>query len=123
MSVSAQLMMKDVNVCRACDSLKYLSHLSIVELCDFLGVIIKKRLMVHQLKSVHPESCSANPVWDRKRSMRALVKSRSGNTQVWHEWHMTAGAKRGRDIRRTFDAAYQKYVTAGAGATFPASPM
>ena len=29
-SVSAQLMMEDVNECRACDSLKYLSHLSTV---------------------------------------------------------------------------------------------
>ena len=28
-----------------------------------------------------------------------------------------------QDQRETLDAAYQKYVTADAGATFPASPM
>ena len=41
-SVSAQLMMEDVSVCRACDSLEYPSHLSTVDLCDFLGVVVKE---------------------------------------------------------------------------------
>ena len=56
-SVSAQLVMEDMNVCRACDSLEYVSHLRIVDLCDFLGVIVMSSGVPTQ-KSVHPESCS-----------------------------------------------------------------
>ena len=48
--VSAQLVMEDVNVWRACDPL---DHLDLVDLCDFLDVI-GKRIR----KNVHPESCS-----------------------------------------------------------------
>ena len=53
-SVSAQLVMEDVNVCRACDPRKYLSHLSKVDLCDFLKVIVKITVFwCTNSKSVH----------------------------------------------------------------------
>ena len=52
-------LMEDVNVRRACDPLKHPSHLSMVDLCDFLGVIVKKLSSgAPTRKSVHPESCS-----------------------------------------------------------------
>ena len=71
-SVSVQLVMEDANEGRACGARKHLSHLSIVDLCDFLKVVVKKTVFwCTNSKSVHSESCSANPVWDRKSSLRS----------------------------------------------------
>ena len=79
-SVSAQLVMEDVNVCRACDSLKYLSHLGIVDLCDFLEVIVKTCLLVRQLERVCIQSHVQTATLMHKCATDSTLEHVLGNT-------------------------------------------
>ena len=69
-SVIAQLVMEDVSVCRACDSLEYLSQLSIVDLCEFLGEFVKNCLRVHKLKE-----CASRAVFRPRPSCKIVPQT------------------------------------------------
>ena len=44
-SVSPILVMEDVSVCRSCDLLEHCHHLSVIDICDFLGMIVKSSVL------------------------------------------------------------------------------
>ena len=44
-SVSPILVMEDVSVCRSCDLLEHFHHLSVIDILDFLGMIVKSSVL------------------------------------------------------------------------------
>ena len=84
-SGGAQLVMEDENVCLACDPVEHLEHLSIVNIRDFLGVIVKivraqTCLLVHQFDH---NSRYFGPA-DNRRKHRAenIISSKSSIVQA-----------------------------------------